>query len=345
MSRARIVLAVLCFSCALGTAGAQPALTPLAAVPAVLGVAGPNLIEPRDLLVYPNGDRLQGRLVNRTEKLIVFQSNRFGELRVPADEAVVILPDQVAVPVPVTPAATAAPERFTPAMLAARLGAFFGAWHGRFAFMTELVTDTKERSNFAVEMQLLRKWQSNEVQLKTRYDFSSTDSKTTTDVARADGLWRHDFAKGRFALYRPSLEWNRASYKNSVPNDYVQLQQEVGVGFSPLYNVSHKLRVGVSENFFYTWDTTPGGTQTARTVESVFLEADFKLPWRMNLLERGAYYLPFSSGEDGWENRIELAKRFTETLSTSLRHEIRRYNPDGKTQDFTRLRLLLGLDF
>jgi hypothetical protein len=32
-------------------------------------------------------------------------------------------------------------------------------------------------------------------------------------------------------------------------------------------------------------------------------------------------------------------------LSTSVRHEIRRNNPDGTAQDFTRLKLLVGLDF
>ena len=48
---------------------------------------------------------------------------------------------------------------------------------------------------------------------------------------------------------------------------------------------------------------------------------------------------------DGWENRVELNKKLTETLSTSVRHEIRRDNPDGSAQDYTRLKLLFGLDF
>ena len=63
------------------------------------------------------------------------------------------------------------------------------------------------------------------------------------------------------------------------------------------------------------------------------------------LTERGVYYYSFSSRNDGWENRIELTKKFTETFSTAIRHEIRRGSPDGTAQDYTRLKLLLGLDF
>jgi Protein of unknown function, DUF481 len=361
MFRAIFILIVACYGALPAGRAVEPIPPPITApltgtggttgLSATTGAAGipraivPKPPEPQDVLVYPDGDRIQGRLVERTDKLIVFESNRFGVLRVPTDEASVILPDQTALPKAGGAEAAPGMERYSPAMLAARLGDFFGPWHGRLAFMTEVVTDTTDRNGFALESLLQRKWRADEVHLKLRYDYSSTNGKATTDVAKADGLWRHDFNPRYFALYRPSVEWNRASYLNGVPNDYVQLQQEVGVGVSPLNQLHRKLRVGASGNLFSNWGTTPDGTYTSRTVASSFLEAEFKLPWRMNLLERGAYYLPSSSATDGWENRVELSKKFTETLSTSIRHDIRRYNPDGKTQDYTRLRLLFGVDF
>jgi hypothetical protein len=64
----------------------------------------------------------------------------------------------------------------------------------------------------------------------------------------------------------------------------------------------------------------------------------------MSVAQRGVWY-PVRAQEDGWENRIELNKKLTETLSTSVRHEIRRNIPDGTAQDFTRLKVLFGLDF
>jgi len=320
---------------------------------------------PKDVLVYHDGDRVQGRLIEKNDKIIVFQSDRFGQLHVPAAEAVVIPADKTVEPgagVAAVPAAhstraaeTAAAhaeaerlsllERFSPAVLTAKLREFFGPWHGKFAFSTEMVSDTTERTNIGVEMQLQRKWKNDEVQLKGRYDYSETNSVPTTDLLKADGLWRHDFPADRFMLYRPSVEWNRASFNNGVPNDYVQLQQELGGGFLLLSKPHEKVRVGASENVFDIWNTTPGGTHTGRRVESVFIENELVLPWRMALTQRAVYYYSFATGVDGWENRIELSKKFTETFSTSIRQEMRRYNPDGKTQDYTRLKLLFGLDF
>ena len=64
----------------------------------------------------------------------------------------------------------------------------------------------------------------------------------------------------------------------------------------------------------------------------------------MGLVQRGVWY-PVKDLPDGWENRVELNKKLTETLSTSVRHEMRRNNPDGSAQDYTRLKLLLGFDF
>jgi hypothetical protein len=42
---------------------------------------------------------------------------------------------------------------------------------------------------------------------------------------------------------------------------------------------------------------------------------------------------------------LELNKKLTETLSVAIRHETRTNNPDVRIQDYTLLRLLVGLDF
>jgi hypothetical protein len=339
------------------------------------GQAAEPEVTSRDTLVYKDGDRVRGRLVGQKDKVIIFQSDRFGELKVPASEVVVITAEKPAGPTPL-PAVTVAPttlpparlavpaakpgekaaeqaeaerdsiwEHFAPVVLKAHLRDFFGPWHGKFAFSAEMVSNTADQDNAGMEMQLQRKWKSDEVQLKGRYDFSETNHLTTTDLMKADGLWRHDFPEDVFALYHPNLEWNRASFNKGVPNDYVQMQQEIGAGVSLWPIQRRKVRIGVSENLFDVWNTTPGGIHTSRTVESAFLESELKMPWRMSLAQRGVYYYSVSSGKDGWENRIELSKKFTETLSTSLRQETRRYNPDGMTQDYSRLKLLFGVDF
>jgi hypothetical protein len=327
----------------------------------VVGRAAEPAVAARDVLVYKDGDRVQGRLVGRKDGVIVFQSERFGELRVPADKADVV-PAKGRAPAPVAAAPAAEPVPAAPngesaaeearasaglARLATRLREGFKPWSGRVAFSTEIVSDTADRSTISLEGRLSRKWTADEVQLNGRYDFSQTNDLTTTDMLKADALWRHSFSKKRnsFVQYRPTLEWNRASRKAGVPADYVLLQQEIGYGINLLTRPERKLRVGVSENLFDVWTTSPPTAHTSRTVESGFIETELRLPWGLLLTDRGVYYYSFSTQDDGWENRIELTKKFTATLSTAIRHELRRGSPDGKAQDYDRLRLLLGLDF
>lgn len=343
-------------------------------------VAAPAAMEgdlpSRDVLVYKDGDRLQGELLRQEGNILVFKSDRFGEQRVPSDQAVVIKGQKPVVPVadavvpPAAPAGTVPPattakaveqaqaeqaeaeqvsvwERFSPAVLTARLREFFGPWKGRLAFSTEVISDTADRTTMSLEGRLSRKWKSDELQLNARFDYAETNNVTTTDMFKADGLWRHNFSKNKnaFTQYRPTLEWNRAIIRSGRPADYVLLQQEIGGGINLLTSPARKLRVGVSENLFDVWTTTDPRSHTSRTSESAFVETELKLPWGLLLSDRGVYYYSFSSKADGWENRIELTKKFTETLSTAIRHELRRGSPDGKAQDYDRLKLLLGLDF
>ena len=52
--------------------------------------ASDGVVTARDTLVYKDGDRVQGTLVATSGGVVVFKSERFGELRVPAADAVVI---------------------------------------------------------------------------------------------------------------------------------------------------------------------------------------------------------------------------------------------------------------
>jgi hypothetical protein len=319
----------------------------------------------RDALVYKDGDRVQGKFVERVNDVIVFKSERFGELRVPATDAVVVMAekptgaqksstDAATVEKPSEPKTDADRrdeerlkiwEWFSPAVLTAKVRNYFGPWHGRFAFSTELVSDTADRSNLALEGQLKRKWESSEFQLTGRYEYAETNQLVTTDMVKGSASYRRDFSKTRFALYRPSAEWNQASLRRGVPNEYFLLQQEVGVGFTVVSKPTRTIRAGISENLFDTWNSAPVAEHTSRAVESFFEEVELKLPWRMAISQRGVWYYPISKEEDGWENRVELNKMLTETLSVAVRHEVRHNTPNGTSQDYTRLRLLLGLDF
>jgi len=288
--------------------------------------------------------------------MLVFKSDRFGELRVPAADAVVIRADATgrrAVPGPGAAAETSAEkealrvtiwDQFSPSVLTARVRNFFGPWHGRLAFSTEVASDSAERNNHSLEGRLTRKWEHDEVRANAHYDYTKTNNVRTTDVIKATGSWRHEFSELHFIQYRPSAEWDRASKKKGGPTEYLLLQQEIGVGYSLLSTPARKVRLGVSHNLFDLWGIEPSIEHTSRGVPSAFEEIEIRLPWRMGITQRGAWY-PVRDRPQGWDNRMELNKKLTETLSASVRHEIRRDNPDGSAQDYTRLKLLLGFDF
>jgi hypothetical protein len=298
-----------------------------------------------DVLVYNDGDRVQGRLISRDGDMLVFQSVRFGELRVPISEASIVMAGASVTPLPGAPATEPSPAiADSPHKLTQALRGFFGPWSGRFLGSAQVVSDASERTNFMAEASLNRTWPKDEVNLMNRYDYSETDEVDTVTIFRGNGVWRHTLPRRLFTVYRPSYEWNRASTLDEIRTDYVLLQQEIGFGVKVVDRDEWKLRVGVAENFFNTWDLVTDTNRAAR-VESVFLEADLKFPWRIVVTERAVYYYSFDTGGDGWEHQFEVTKKLTDTLSLGLRHEVRYNDPDVRTTDYSLLRLLLGFDF
>ena len=287
-----------------------------------------------DVLVYNDGDRVRGHLVEQSVDTWLFMSERFGLLRVPLADAKVI----VASPETIAAEARAKAEEArlkaeeaenasflrwslrSPLVLAEDLREFFGPWHGRFAFSTQSMTNTTETDNETVEAHLQRKWKKDLLQLNARYDFADTNHVTTTDILKADASWRHDFPDKLFSIYSPSVEWNRAFLVNNVPSNYVLLQQEIGMGVNVFAKPGGSLRVGIAENLFDVWQVSTPESHSENTVESLFVEADWKLPWRMTLTERGVEYYSIATGRDGWENKVELDKKLTETFTVGIRH-------------------------
>jgi hypothetical protein len=312
-----------------------------------------------DVLVYNDGDRVRGQLVEQSPDQWLFVSDRFGLLRVPLKDARVILANPEAAAAAARAKAEEARVRAeeaengsflrwslrSPLALTEALGDFFGPWHGRFAFSTQIMTNTTETTNETAEAHLTRKWPKDTVALTARYDFSDTNHVTTTDVLKGSASWRHDFPDRLFSVYSPSTEWNRAYLVSGVASDYVLLQQEIGMGVNVFALPKRNLRVGLAENLFDVWQTSEPTTHTTSTVESLFVEADWKLPWRMSLSERGVSYYSIATGREGWENKMELIKKLTETFSVGVRHETRRNAPEIHVQDYTLLKLLMGVDF
>lgn len=318
----------------------------------------------RDELVYNDGDHIRGKFVEKDGAIIVFKSERFGELHVAETDAKVVLAVPPAPGLPSTaPAVSSGPSAaaamaaadadrlwvlsyLSPVALKHALQHMFGSWHGKFSFSTELFTDTATRNTVSTEATLQRTWTSDDVQLHARYDYSETAQVITTDILKTDGSWRHDLPHKLFAVYRPAVEWNRAYITTAgVPSDYLLLQQEIGGGVNIFAKPERQLRLGLSENIFNVWQTGDATPNKTRALESAFIETQWELPWRITVKDRGTLYYSVALGDtQGWENHFEIDKKLTETFSVGVQHELR-HSQDLSVQDYRLLRLLIGLDF
>ena len=335
--------------------------------------AASDVVTAPEVLIYADGDRVRGKLVERSGEVWVFQSEKFGLLKVPVTAARVEAAVGVVVGLPVAAPAQPAPQsavvaetalkpkpkhheldeaepvgwaRFTPLALTLAVQDFFGPWRGRFSFSVEDVSDSSSRDTTLVELHMKRTWKQDEVDGTLRYDFSQTAHVTTKDLIKLTGSWRRDYVHKLFSIYRPTSEYNRAfKAPGAIASNYVLLQQEIGAGVNVFTSPQRKLRAGLSENLFDVWIVAPDRRHTTQTSESIFAELEWTLPWKLRLTERAVWYPPFRSGSDGWENRFELNKKLTETLNVAIRHEKRTNNPDVRIQDYTLLRFLVGLDF
>ena len=303
-----------------------------------------------DELLFEDGDRVRGKFIEQEGDVLVFKSDRFGLLRVPAGTAKLTLahpPASEAGELAAQEDEEAEVDRspFSPHAMAAALKDFFGDWHGRFSVAAEMMNDSAEHNSATVDARVGQRWAADEVQLTGRWDYATVDENTpSTDMIKGSGFWRHDFESKLFTAYRPTVEWNRAYYRAGIPQDYVLLQQELGVGVTLVDTEARSIRVGVAENLFDTW-ILPTDNHVSQTVESVFAEVEARLPWRIVITDRGVYYYSFANETTGWENRFEISKKLTETLTMGLRHEVRYNNPDVRSEDYRRLRLLFGIDF
>jgi hypothetical protein len=306
-----------------------------------------------DVLVFTDGDRVQGTFVRRENGKIIFQSLRFGNLSVPEADATVEVttppPPPIIAPMP---SEAEGPMSLYEQILLTRLRRrveqgivrWWEPWVGRLAASTDIVHDAKDRSIFLAEGRVRRNWARDEVRLEARYEYREENEEKTVDMIKGTGLWRHDVSNRIFGSYRPLLERDRVNSNGFQPFPYILLQQQVGAGVHLLRRERIKLRAGVAENFFNVW-AIDDEAKSYEHIESAFFEAEMALPWRITLTERGVWYYAIKDATQGWENEFEFSKKLTDSLSLGLRHEFRRNNPDSRVQDYERLRLLIGYDF
>ncbi len=305
-----------------------------------------------DVLVFPDGERIAGSFIRREKGQIVFQSKNLGPLTVP-EKGVKLELEEVAPPPTQDMEADSRGEtqeargfsRIRPLQrMGTRVFSWWEPWQGRVSVSLDLLNDSNERRIMLGEFRARREWTRDSVQGEVRYENRKENGVETVNQTRALGTWRRDLTNWYFTSYRPELirDTRNSSGLQSFP--YVMLRQQVGLGYHLAKKENRKLRIGVAENFYNVWPIADGEATAERT-ESIFFEAELKLPWRITATERFTFHYSFAESDPGIENEFEFTKRFSDSISIGIRQEFRENNPDSRVKDNERLRLLLGYDF
>jgi len=222
-----------------------------------------------DTLIFNDGNRLTGKLVEAQRDEIVFRSSRFGEIRAKSSEASVEVD-----PVDSSEVASQSPP---PVPVVNRTASFpisgesRNAWAGRIAIGTEAVRDASDRKSLVLDVCVERKWVKDQLRNELHYEYRTVDNAKQTDDLKISGYWKHGLSDRSFSVCRPAVEWNRYAILNNLFTPYVVVQQELGLGYTVLNQPTRKVAAGISENLFNGWAINSDRKVRAR-LESAFLE-------------------------------------------------------------------------
>jgi RNase P/RNase MRP subunit p29 len=317
--------------------------------------AAPGASRADSLTFKSNGDRLKGTVVAEEGNVVVFESERFGVLRVPRGEVTFEKDDmaaaqEVASVNPPTPDGSAvmadgSADAAQLAMVSAEAPASRGTpWHMHLAFSTELIRDTADKSEWIFELRAERKWERDELRFEPRYEYKSENGRSTSDLLKLKTYYRHDIGRWWFVQYLPYYELNRQFTFQGVPLDYQYLRNELGGGIRVIDRPGSILRVGVSESF-YNIDFLDYSAHLSLRGESVFVEADLELPWRVSIRDRGQVLWYSNGAGRGIGNELEITKHLSDVWWIGIRHEYRVNAPELQGGDLSKLKVFLGVDF
>jgi hypothetical protein len=308
----------------------------------------------RGLLVYPDGNRLTGRLLADG----VFASDLFGEVRF--DSKAVRFEPRLEVPDRDTPGelrerVDAEVKAGTPATPAAKpVSSGAKPWKFSISGFADATTDDgNRRREYYGALRIERPSQTDPLILEGRYEYRRVGSRL--DRRRATGSldWRHPFPESRwFTLYRPYFEYDGRSLSPAdaatlgrTRIDYIFTQQQAGVGYNILAGPKVKSNAIVNWNHFHVWVFHLANL--GRGVPSLQLENTFPLTRSLELKQTGQIYWLYEAASDQWlwENYLDLTQHFGSHFFLTLRHEYRKDHPLRDATPLDRLRLLFGVNF
>ncbi|HXA79752.1 MAG TPA: DUF481 domain-containing protein [Opitutaceae bacterium] len=301
-----------------------------------------------DWLEFNNGESVVGHYVKTENNIIIFQSSRFGLLKVSVNDAHVAT-GSVTTPAapPVTPAtvkvtpATAAskpPPTNTTAAPPAMAAAPRRKWNGRIDVLLDFVWDVVTNREIRVQGTTERLSGKEHYVFYGNIDYLYNDHLLQQDRREGKFTWEHQLTPKLYTIAEPD-------YLHEIRQTGVdQYQMRVGIGASLFQTDRSQMRVAVL-SYFSRLDIPAVDRRVENVYPALRLDSKWQILHGLKFEQEGtAYYIP-NGGESGVDNKTSLTKDIFGGITLTLQHEYHHEEIPSASATRNELKLLLGYTF
>ncbi len=270
-------------------------------------------------LLFKNGDRLSGILIEEGSDLIQIDSEFLGKLSVKRGSL-----KKIEKPGEATQAKQTEPENpsaIPPAPSKPRpIRSLFQAltfddWKKRLEFGMTTQSGRRDKTDFSFRLNMQRRFEKNQYRFQSRYLYGKNRGEKSTDKQNASFLWRRDIAPGVF--YQTDTLYSVDEIKEIDLN----LEQRLGLGYRFVDTEKFKLSTGAG---------TGGRLRTDRNMSNafeylfdVFEDIDYRVSKRLRLTQDFRIALPLSETDQYLiDFRAAMVTDITESLDLSVRYQL-----------------------
>lgn len=301
-----------------------------------------------DWLEFNNGESVVGHYLKTENNIIVFQSSRFGLLKVSVNDAHVVtgsMTTTAAAPVtpatvkatPVTAASKPPPPNTTaapPAMAAAQRR----KWKGRIDVLLDFVWDVIDNREIQVQGTAERLSGKEHYVFYGNVDYLYNNHLLQQDRREGKFTWEHQLTRTLYTIAEPD-------YLHEIRQTSVdQYQVRVGIGARLFETDRSQVRVAVL-TYFSRLDIPAVDQRVDNVYPAIRLDSKWQIFHGLKFEQEGtAYYIP-NGGESGVDNKMSLTKDIFGGITLTLQHEYHHVEIPNASDTRNELKLLLGYAF
>jgi len=285
-------------------------------------------------LRYADGNLLSGRLIEGGVQGGLFRSDRFGEVRFKAGEAV-FAPSDMPRDADDKPTPAAAPAwaiaEWQPSDWSIGVSGYWKSDQGSVS------------KDIALDLDSTWKSPGNELKLNLSTDYKTVDKAVDNNEQTGGLRWLRDLRSPWFVLGSVKARRSTISLDPLPTLDYLLLQGTAGLGLRKSWSAKDQTLVALGRDRIAV-DLLSLDRRVYTSATSFLLENKLQLSPRVSFGNTLFVYF-WRDGSTGFDSLADLSYKLSEQLSVGLRHEYRRNAANLEIGSFSRFSLTTRLGF